>query len=611
MLVDAEHEWALARRVDEVIPALTPELAAHVSAETQNSVLELASSPHHSAGDAAAQARELRTQLAAQLNPMGLWAAAAGTHPLAVWTDTRISGGERHQTVYDLMRELARREPTFGLHVHVGVADPESAVTLYNRLRIHLPLLLALSANSPYWQGRDSGLSSARTPIFQAFPRVGVPRPFGSYEEYVEAIDLLLRCEAIPEPTYLWWDVRLQPRFGTVEIRIMDVQSSPEFTHALVGLVQTIAHLELEEGFHVSPLAGQNEVLIENRFSASRDGMHAMLIDPLTETRVRADKVMTALLEVGPAPRPAARLRVRARHGCRARGSNGAQRQRTNLRGDRESGRRRRRPGPRVPLAAAAGTGARARGPRRRRMAKCDFLHVVNIRAAVLEEIGQPPTITTLELDAPGPGEVLVRVRAAGLCHSDLSVIDGSRPRPVPMVLGHEIAGEVTALGPDVTGLSVGDHVVASFVPACGSCGHCRGGRPALCEPGAAANTAGVLLGGERRLHRGEGAVHHHLGRVGVRRARCRQRALAGLHRCGAALGDRGAVRLRRADRRRSRGQRGAACVPARASPCSGSAGSACPPCWARWRRERGPSWRSTESRKSSSWPESWAPPTP
>jgi alcohol dehydrogenase len=136
----------------------------------------------------------------------------------------------------------------------------------------------------------------------------------------------------------------------------------------------------------------------------------------------------------------------------------------------------------------------------------------MNVRAAVLEQIGQPPEISSLHLDPPRQGEVLVRVRAAGLCHSDLSVIDGSRPRPVPMVLGHEIAGEVTALGPDVTGLSIGDHVVASFVPACGSCGYCRAGRPALCEPGAAANTAGVLLGGERRLHRSDGPVHHHLG---------------------------------------------------------------------------------------------------
>jgi carboxylate-amine ligase len=329
MLLDAEHDWALARRVDEVIPALTPELAAHVSAETQNSVLELTSSPHRSAGDAAAQARALRTGIAAELNPMGLWAAAAGTHPLTVWTDTRISGGERHQAVYGLMRELARREPTFGLHVHVGVPDAEAAVTLYNRLRPHLPLLLALSANSPYWQGRDSGLSSARTPIFQAFPRVGIPRPFDSYEDYVEAIDLLVRCEAIPEPTHLWWDVRLQPRFGTVEVRIMDVQSSPEFTHALVAFVQTLAHLELEEGFHTTALAGQNEVLIENRFSASRDGMHALLIDPVTETRVRADEVMAGLIAVA---RPHAQ-----QLGCESAldmaaelaASNGASRQRT------------------------------------------------------------------------------------------------------------------------------------------------------------------------------------------------------------------------------------------------------------------------------------------
>jgi glutamate---cysteine ligase / carboxylate-amine ligase len=297
MLVDRDHDWALARRVDEVIPALTPRLAAHVSAETQNSVLELASKPHASAAGAADEARMLRRRLAAELNPMGLSVASAGTHPLTLWTDTRISGGERHQNVYGLMRELARREPTFGLHVHIGVSDADAAVVLYNRLRAHLPLLLALSANSPYWQGRDSGMSSVRTPIFQAFPRVGVPRAFAAYEEYVEAVDLLIRCHAIPEPTYLWWDVRLQPRFGTVEIRIMDVQSTTDFTHALVGLVQAIAHLELEEGFHTSDLAGRSEVLVENRFSASRDGMHALLIDPLTETRVRADRAMETLLQ--------------------------------------------------------------------------------------------------------------------------------------------------------------------------------------------------------------------------------------------------------------------------------------------------------------------------
>ena len=147
------------------------------------------------------------------------------------------------------MRELARREPTFALHVHVGVADPEDAVRLANRLRAHLPLLLALSANSPFWQGRDTGLASARTPLFQAFPRVGIPRAFDDYADYVEAVDLLIRCGAFPEPTFLWWDVRLQPRFGTVEVRIMDAQTTVEDTAALVALVQSIARLEVEEGF--------------------------------------------------------------------------------------------------------------------------------------------------------------------------------------------------------------------------------------------------------------------------------------------------------------------------------------------------------------------------
>jgi alcohol dehydrogenase len=123
----------------------------------------------------------------------------------------------------------------------------------------------------------------------------------------------------------------------------------------------------------------------------------------------------------------------------------------------------------------------------------------------------RPLSIETVSLADPGPGELRVRVLAAGLCHSDLSVIDGSRPRPLPMVLGHEGVGEVIDLGSGVEGFSAGDRVVFSFVPACGHCPSCAGGRPALCELGAAANASGVLLGGERRWQ-GEGALHHHLG---------------------------------------------------------------------------------------------------
>jgi carboxylate-amine ligase len=195
------------------------------------------------------------------------------------------------------MRELARREPTFALHVHVGVSDPEAAILLHNRLRVHLPLLLALSVNSPFWQGRDTGLASARTPLFQAFPRVGIPRAYASYEDYVETVDLLLRCEAFPEPTFLWWDVRPQPRFGTVEVRIMDAQITTFETAALVALVQSVARLELEEGYHVDAQGDRAEVLAENRFLAARDGMGARLIDAVAERRVPARELLSRLLD--------------------------------------------------------------------------------------------------------------------------------------------------------------------------------------------------------------------------------------------------------------------------------------------------------------------------
>lgn len=124
----------------------------------------------------------------------------------------------------------------------------------------------------------------------------------------------------------------------------------------------------------------------------------------------------------------------------------------------------------------------------------------------------KPLEIAEVELEPPGPGEVLVRLRAAGLCHSDLSVIDGNRPRPLPMVLGHEAAGEIVELGKGVTAFAVGDHVVSAFVPSCGHCGPCIDSRPALCEPGFAANSAGTLLSGARRLRRGGAALNHHLG---------------------------------------------------------------------------------------------------
>jgi glutamate---cysteine ligase / carboxylate-amine ligase len=296
MLLDPT-DWSLAHRVDDILPVLSPELASQATAETHGAAIELATSPHRTADGAAREAGQLRAALEDELADLGLRAASLGTHPRAVWTETQVSGGARYQLVYGSMRELARREPTFALHVHIGVTDAQAAITLYNRLRAHLPLLLALSVNSPFWQGRDTGIASMRTPLFQAFPRVGIPRAFGSYDEYATTVDLLMRCEAFPEPTFLWWDVRPQPKFGTVELRIMDAQTTAIETGVLAALVQAIAHLELEEGFHSEKLISSPEVLQENRFLAARDGMNARLIDPVAERRVPARELLESVVQ--------------------------------------------------------------------------------------------------------------------------------------------------------------------------------------------------------------------------------------------------------------------------------------------------------------------------
>ena len=187
----------------------------------------------------------------------------------------------------------------------------------------------------------------------------------------------------------------------------------------------------------------------------------------------------------------------------------------------------------------------------------------MRIKAAVLRRMGveapyaetKPLSIETVELDPPGREEVLVRIGAAGLCHSDLSVINGDRPRPLPMALGHEAAGVVEEVGEDVRDLARGDHVVMVFMPSCGHCLPCAEGRPALCEPGAAANGAGTLLSGARRLHCDGAEVEPPPRLLGLRRIRGGVAALGGEDRPGAAARGGGALRLRGADRGRRGGE--------------------------------------------------------
>jgi len=294
MLLDPS-DYSLSESSDGVLRRLSRELAAHMRPETHAAVVELATGIHVQVAVAVAELAALRSRLSRELREMGIAVASAGMHPLAAARETRVSGSERYRMVADSMRSLANREPTLALHVHVGVPDPDDAVRLLNGLRPAVPVLLALSANSPFSRGRDTGFASARTVIFQAFPRTGTARRFADYADYVRSIEPLIASGGLPDPSFLWWDVRLQPALGTVEIRVMDAQSTLTDTAALIALVQSLARLVLEGeaiGEDVGP-----EVLAENRFLAARDGLQARLIDPgkgaLTPIRTLIEELLT------------------------------------------------------------------------------------------------------------------------------------------------------------------------------------------------------------------------------------------------------------------------------------------------------------------------------
>jgi glutamate---cysteine ligase / carboxylate-amine ligase len=288
MLLDA-RTWSAANRIEDVLAALPVELAAHASAETHACVVELKTAPHATVAALAAELATLRAALDGVLcDQLGLRAAAAGTHPLAIRSQVAATTDARHREIAATMGALVRREPTMALHVHVAVPDGDAAVRALDGLADNLPLLLALSANSPFWCGDDSGFASIRTPIFSMFPRVGIPRRFGSYARYVDAVGRMLRSFAIPDPTFLWWDARLQPRLGTVEVRIMDAQSRVADVAALAALVQCLVRRSAEGP---RDRVMTSELLAENRFLAARDGMRAAFLDGSARRR-RAHDVL-------------------------------------------------------------------------------------------------------------------------------------------------------------------------------------------------------------------------------------------------------------------------------------------------------------------------------
>jgi len=286
--------WSLAQSSDTVLARLPAQLSARASAETHASVIELVTGLHTDVNDAVRELASLRRRLQRELAEMGLTAAAAGTHPLTLGSETRASAAAGDRLLVDSMRVLARREPTMAMRVHVGIPTPAEAIRVLDGLRRSMPILLALSANSPFWQGRDGGFASSRMLLSRAFPRTGVPRHFGSYDDYVDALAGLMVSDAVADTNSISWDVRLQPALGTVEVRVMDAQTTVREARPLLALVQALARLELEGDR--SPTTPCPEVLEENRCLAARDGMAARLIDAAGGALIPARELLDVLL---------------------------------------------------------------------------------------------------------------------------------------------------------------------------------------------------------------------------------------------------------------------------------------------------------------------------
>lgn len=275
MLLEA-HRCSIANRVEDVLAGLPASLATRVSAETHACVLELKTRPRATVAGLTGELCSLRRDAERAVSErLGLRLAASGTHPCATPADVRVTDRPRQRRIGTELQWLARREPTMALHVHVRVPDGAGAVRALDGLRGDLPVLLALAANSPYVSGRDTGFASARTPIFSAFPRSGMPRRFGTYAAYASLVETMVRSGSVPDPSFLWWDVRLQRRLGTVEVRVMDAQTRPADVGALAALVQCLVHRYAGE----EPAADlPAELLAENRVLAARDGLAAKLL---------------------------------------------------------------------------------------------------------------------------------------------------------------------------------------------------------------------------------------------------------------------------------------------------------------------------------------------
>ena len=280
----------LRSHIHEILEDGKVTLKEQIKPEMHQSVVELGTEICRDIDDARNHVTELRSRLAALAGRSQLKIASVGTHPFSHWRDQLITKGERYQEIVRDMQLLARANLIFGLHVHVGIPDRETAIHVMNQARYFLPHIYALSVNSPFWVGHDTGLKGYRLKVFERFPRTGIPDSFESLSEYTDYCNLLVKTGCIDNAKKIWWDIRLHPFFDTLEVRVCDAQSRVDDTLAIAALIQALIsklHKLLRQ--NVTFRIYRRRLLDENRWRASRYGIDGKLIDfgreKETETR--------------------------------------------------------------------------------------------------------------------------------------------------------------------------------------------------------------------------------------------------------------------------------------------------------------------------------------
>jgi carboxylate-amine ligase len=293
-LVSSES-YELVPRFDEVAESARDD---RVRQELMTSVLEAATGVHERVADAVDEVRDIRARLRDAAAQHGALLASGGTHPFSRWEHQEITDSPRYQGVVEKLRWVAERVAIFGLHVHIGMQDPDIAVRVATGLRNWVPELLALSTNSPYWQGHDTGLSSTRSQVFDVMPRSGLPPRLSTFADFERLVARGAKAGFFSDYTYIWWDVRPHPKLGTIELRVCDAQTRVENVAALAALAQSLAATLVERPVPVQP----RTLIAENKWRAARHGLDAELVD-LRRDRPRParDAVRELVLMAGPA----------------------------------------------------------------------------------------------------------------------------------------------------------------------------------------------------------------------------------------------------------------------------------------------------------------------